>query len=96
MKSVPSKIESVLSRTLSAALDHPLLLLGTPAIGMLAAAGIQTVEALQLWNATGIKPDFGFYYAGFDLVVSLILGVGALILESQNLSRNKVRMRTRL
>jgi len=92
IKSIPSVVESAFSRTVgNAALRHPLLFFGTPAIGMLIATGIQTIETFQLWSATGAKPDYGFYYAGFDLVLSLILGVGALILESQNQSRIRNR-----
>ncbi len=92
IKSVPSIVESTLQKTVGfAGLRHPLLFLGTPAIGMLFAAGIQTIETFQLWSATGVKPDYGFYYAGFDLVIFLILGVGALILESQNESRIRNR-----
>ena len=92
IKSIPSKIEASLGRTLGfVALRHPLLFFGTPAIAMLATAGVQAIEAFQFWRTTGARPDLGFYYAGFDLIVSLILGIGALILESQNKSRTKDR-----
>jgi hypothetical protein len=94
LRSIPSKIESSLNRTLGlVALRHPLLFFGTPSIAMLAAAVVQAVETLQFWRATGVRPDFGFYYAGFDLVVSLILGMGAIILESQNKPGTKDRPR---
>jgi hypothetical protein len=84
LKSIPSKIETSLNRTLGfLAFKYPLLVLGTPALAMLVAAGIQTAETLQFWR-TGTELSTGFYYAGFDLVISLILGVGALVLKSQS------------
>ncbi|HYB05048.1 MAG TPA: glycosyltransferase [Nitrososphaerales archaeon] len=92
LRSISNKIETSLNRTLSlVAFKHPLLFFGTPALAMLIAAGFQTVETLQFWRS-GAQLSTGFSYAGFDLVVSLILGVGALILKSQNnaktISRN--------
>ncbi len=84
LRSIPNKIETSLNRTLGiVAFKHPLLFLGTPALAMLIATGVQIAETLQFWR-TGTQLSTGFYYAGFDLVVSLILGVGALILESQS------------
>jgi glycosyltransferase involved in cell wall biosynthesis len=84
LRSIPNKIEASLNRTLGLmAFKYPLLFLGTPALAMLVATGIQTAETVQFWH-TGTQLSTGFYYAGFDLVVSLILGVGALILKSQN------------
>jgi Glycosyl transferase family 2 len=89
LKSFPNKIETSLNRTLGyLAFKYPLLVLGTPALAMLAAAGIQTAETLQFWR-TGTELNTGFYYAGFDLVISLILGMGALILKSQSNASSK-------
>lgn len=84
MKSIPVAIEASLSTVANlAALKHPLLIFGTPAVAMLLASAVQTIETLQTWGISGVKADYGFYFAGYDLVISLILGVGALILESQ-------------
>ncbi len=87
LKAIPGKIEGSLNRTLGlVAFRYPLLVLGTPALAMLVAAGFQTAETLEFWR-TGTQLNTGFYYAGFDLVVSLILGVGALVLKSGSNSR---------
>ena len=84
VKSIPLGIESSLSKFATlAVLKHPLLFFGAPSVGLIAAAVVQAVETLQSWGISGVKADYGFYFAGYDLVLSLILGVGALILESQ-------------
>ena len=72
-----------------AALKHPLLFFGIPSVAMLLASVVQTLITIQSWGADGIRADFGFYYAGYDLVISLILGIGALILESQRTNSEK-------
>jgi len=79
--SMPTIVETRLSLIANlAALKHPLLFFGLPSVAMLAAAVVQTLETLRFW---GTGADYGFYFAGYDLVIALILGMGALILESQ-------------
>ncbi len=81
--SLVTQTESAISKTVKdVLLKHPLLFLGSPSIGMLVAGALQAIYTFQLWTATGVRPDYGFYYAGYDLVIGLTLGIGALILES--------------
>lgn len=93
MMSIPNTVERTLSRIAdTAALRHPLLFFGLPAVAMFAATLIQTLETLRSWGAAGPSADYGFYFAGYDLVIALIMGLGALILESQKKdSRLKVQ-----
>jgi hypothetical protein len=94
LESAATAVEGRLSKLSSlAALKHPLLFFGIPSVAMLLASVVQAAITIQSWGANGIRAEFGFYYAGYDLVISLILGVGALILESQRTNSEKDRWR---
>src|SRR5579872_93498 len=68
VKSIPLGIESSLSKFATlAVLKHPLLFFGAPSVGLIAAAVVQAVETLQSWGISGVKADYGFYFAGYDL-----------------------------
>ena len=74
------------------ALKYPVIFFGIPSVGMLSACAVMAFVSLELWSATGLKPDFEFVlYYGFALLISVVLGMTSVILESQRISRSKSR-----
>lgn len=94
LRSLPSTTEARFSKLANlAVLKHPLLFFGIPSVAMLLASILQAIITIQSWGSTGVKADYGFYYAGYDIVISLLLGIGALILESQRVNSGTMRRR---
>jgi len=72
------------------ALKYPMIFFGIPSVGLLSACVVQIFVIWQWWSMTGVIPgvELVFYY-GFALLISTVLGVTCVILESLRISRSR-------
>jgi hypothetical protein len=71
------------------ALKYPGIFFGVPSLGLLTACAIQAFLSWPSWSAAGATSDLGLIYYGFTLLISVVLGMTGVILESQRVSRSK-------
>jgi glycosyltransferase involved in cell wall biosynthesis len=83
--------EPILDRITSlVALKYPAIFFGIPSLGILSACAVQAFVIWQWWRATGAMPGIELIsYYEFALLISTVLGVTSVILESMRIIRSR-------